>query len=361
MEEEVEESELIVRGNRAASTIKTYESKIKKVISLLQIHFAEGVHPDGSLILPITLEAAKKLTSHVFKHADGKNKSVSEISNVISSIKYHHEVKGVPMVDEVNRFFKQYTKGYKRKVAEARENGEMPLMEGKLPLTFQGYRLLCERSLDDADDVSVVLYGHLYTILCWNLIARSTSVAHLRYDHITWKDDAMYIHLPRHKGDQEGSQSYPKAIYANPKNPEMCPVLALAIHFLCSYSPQGILNIDLMFSLFSHTPAFRQRNDLVQRARSRGKIQLFPRENPEATDKGRAAPAGLRHQIVRNSLLSKGCGDVPHWDPKCPSNRRHLPPRGLVPWDGSKPLHPCHQRKRPTCRENWCRPRSDVG
>jgi hypothetical protein len=96
MEEEVEESELIVRGNRAASTIKQYQSKIKSIIAVLKTHHPDGVQPDDTLVLPMTITSAKKMSSHIFKHADGTPKSVSEISNYFSAVKYGHEIKWTP-------------------------------------------------------------------------------------------------------------------------------------------------------------------------------------------------------------------------------------------------------------------------
>lgn len=79
-----------------------------------------------------------------------------------------------------------------------------------------------------------MIFAHLYVTLCWNLMSRSISVSSLKYQHITWQNDALIISIPKHKGDQEGAHVYGKHVYANPTNPAVCPILALGIYVLCN-------------------------------------------------------------------------------------------------------------------------------
>ena len=46
--------------------------------------------------------------------------------------------------------------------------------------------------------------------------------------NVSWKQDAMVITTPMHKGNQEGNNCYPKHVYANPVNPAICPILSMA-------------------------------------------------------------------------------------------------------------------------------------
>ena len=39
----------------------------------------------------------------------------------------------------------------------------------------------------------------------------------------------MVITTPKHKGDQEGDNCYPKHVYANPVKPATCPILSMAL------------------------------------------------------------------------------------------------------------------------------------
>jgi hypothetical protein len=70
---------------------------------------------------------------------------------------------------------------------------------------------------------------HLFTLLSWNLVARSVSVAKLLFHHLSWRDDALIVNLPKHMGDEEGANAMERHVFANPLRPEICPILALAI------------------------------------------------------------------------------------------------------------------------------------
>jgi hypothetical protein len=48
-------------------------------------------------------------------------------------------------------------------------------------------------------------------------------------EHVGWEADSLLITTPKHKGDQEGVKCFSRHLYANPLNPAICPVLALAI------------------------------------------------------------------------------------------------------------------------------------
>jgi hypothetical protein len=51
----------------------------------------------------------------------------------------------------------------------------------------------------------------------------------LMMEHVSWEGDALLVTVPKHKGDQEGSNSFARHLYANTTDPVICPVLALAV------------------------------------------------------------------------------------------------------------------------------------
>lgn len=56
------------------------------------------------------------------------------------------------------------------------------------------------------------------------------------YDHISWTEDCMTVVFPTHKVDREGRDAAPKHVFANPINPEVRPILSLAIYiFTCGF------------------------------------------------------------------------------------------------------------------------------
>lgn len=108
----------------------------------------------------------------------------------------------------------------------------MAIYEGKRPISAKGFMLLASFALRSTNNRTGSVYPHAFTILCWNLFARSCNVGSLMLQHISWENDSLKIVLPKHKGDQEGARIYPKHVYANPLRPEVCPVLALGIYVL---------------------------------------------------------------------------------------------------------------------------------
>ncbi len=129
------------------------------------------------------------------------------------------KIRSIAQPENAKSVTKQITQGYKRKVGQAKQDGEMDANEGRVPFTLKAFILLCTLALCVVCQFSVMHYCHLYLIMCWNLMARSCSVANLKYDHISWGQDLLKIILPIHKGDEIGARSYPKHVYANPLNP----------------------------------------------------------------------------------------------------------------------------------------------
>jgi hypothetical protein len=64
-----------------------------------------------------------------------------------------------------------------------KQSGELPVNDGKRPFTLNAYKYITFQSLKREVDFGLNIFGHLFFILCWNFIARCTSVASLMYDH----------------------------------------------------------------------------------------------------------------------------------------------------------------------------------
>jgi hypothetical protein len=86
--------------------------------------------------------------------------------------------------------------------------------------------------IKSADSIQNV-FGHLFWVLSWNILARSINTASISLRHLDWNGDALQVFICQAKNDQEGDKSeFPKNVYANPVMPEICPILALGIYFL---------------------------------------------------------------------------------------------------------------------------------
>ncbi len=131
---------------------------------------------------------------------------------------------------DINTELKMFLRGYKRFIQDRKQAGAHPVVEGKRHLSFVGYVTLAKYAIKQQESRDSSMFAHTFLVLCWNLFARSHSVATLMLQHLSWENDSLVVILPKHKGDQEGSRVYPKHVYANPILPEICPILSLAIY-----------------------------------------------------------------------------------------------------------------------------------
>lgn len=111
-----------------------------------------------------------------------------------------------------------------------KNDAEMSTIEGKQAITFSAYRFLADKAMRQTGDFRLAIFAWIFLVLAWNLIARCISVSSLMLEHITWEEDSMVVIFPTHKGDKEGKNCTPKHVYANPKDPVICPIFALAVY-----------------------------------------------------------------------------------------------------------------------------------
>ena len=68
-------------------------------------------------------------------------------------------------------------------------------------------------------------------------MSRTSMISLILLSHLSWTNDSLTIIVPTHKGDKDGSRaakSDPRHVYANPRNPKICPILSLEIYLLCT-------------------------------------------------------------------------------------------------------------------------------
>ena len=118
-------------------------------------------------------------------------------------------------------------KGAQRKRAQEKVEGLVPIEEGKAAIPGYLYLALAEAMIRSGEEV----FCHAFAVCSWVLMSRVSNVAELRGAHFSWENDSLIISIIRHKADQEGERTDPKHCYANPMNPNVCVVTALAIFF----------------------------------------------------------------------------------------------------------------------------------
>ena len=134
--------------------------------------------------------------------------------------------RGADNLKKVTDFCKAFYKGFQKDIAQRKLDGKMKTKEGKNAATFQQYEMIARMALFAAASFPLV---HVFVVLCWNLMCRSHSAAVLMYAHISTGADCLTFVLPKQKNDVEGEKGFAKHVYANPFNPTLCPVFALAL------------------------------------------------------------------------------------------------------------------------------------
>lgn len=207
----------IVSGQISLSTRRIYKGKYKHFRKFVQQHYI--THYNESLdevnfgMLLNATSIFEAFFGHISKFRDGNDEIVNPVkyhafeyvSGYKSAIKfYFYNVEKVELGKEVVKFMEEFIGGYKRKIAALKLSGDMEMIEGKQPLSFDGYQFFAKKAFYESADFSIGTFAHVFIVLCWNLMARCVSVSSLMYDHISWSGDAMTVRFPAHKGDQEG-------------------------------------------------------------------------------------------------------------------------------------------------------------
>ena len=233
-------STAIIGKRLQPNTVKQYKGKIAILAKYLQLNYSTHV-VDGVIVLPLPIHVLLSFLGHISikSNRDGvyaipkKNLSYQHVNGFHSAIKYLYGMREVPMEAQVVKKLGEYLAGYKREVAQLKERGEMPMGEGKAPMSGCGYEFLASTALKQSQDFTLVLLCHTFLLFAWNLMARAVTVSAIIYDHITWEEDALVIRIGRIKNDQDAKNMHPRHVYANPLNPTICPVLSLALLVFC--------------------------------------------------------------------------------------------------------------------------------
>jgi len=240
----------IVKKRIVAKTRAGYNSTFLMIEKLCKERVPDSTDEQGKLVLPMPKQVWVDFLGIVLEEkADKSVKTDSTIQGYISAIKNEHKERHLPHVTkEIDEYISEFMQGYKRLVQEKRDVGIMKNREGKLPITFLTYTELSKTSLFAASERTVFSsFLHLFLVMCWNLYARSASVANLHFHHLSWSNDALVIKMSKHKGDQTGENIPPKHVYANRYKPAICPILALALHvFAITFRPEN-KNKEMLF------------------------------------------------------------------------------------------------------------------
>ncbi|OWZ02720.1 hypothetical protein PHMEG_00025674 [Phytophthora megakarya] len=236
------------------TTRKTYSSKLNRLSEWLSLHYPDCVsREDERSKIKLPLEKSVVLEffgsiCFVAAELDKLDVNTGDLGVPLSS----SCVKGYrsALVDlykneqrilnpDTDRELNILLEGYDKLINDLRKRGLMKISEGKQYLKSSGYSLLASTLMKSRPEKSgqtwaTTTFSWAYFVLMWNLMSRSESVENIMLQHLDWVEDSLVIEEQGHKGDQTGADKYWKHIYANPYDPHICPILALAV-LLFSY------------------------------------------------------------------------------------------------------------------------------
>ena len=137
-----------------------------------------------------------------------------------------YRMSGETMPKEFKIDLTNFMSEMKRMVASQKAESGESLDEGNKLMSYEVYKKLCELLFEGEGDAYA--FTHVFLKLEWNLVTWSDKCLAMNVNHFQWKNDSLVFYFAKTKGDQSGEKSGdPWHVYSNPKNPELCPILAL--------------------------------------------------------------------------------------------------------------------------------------
>jgi len=244
----------VIGRHLSESARKNYFSSIKQMrLKMTDEEKAEYLNSEGMLIKRLHCDIATRILHEcqIWETVDGDDpnaaprmKTQNTAVNYSSSMKFWHKesnrVRDIAVVPDpiiishdLLAHLSSYTTGRRRMTADDRANGDESEFEGKFPIDMSEFRVLAKSALASGVRPKDARIYHAYLVLCWNLIARSSTVGDLLWNNISWKGDCITVLYEKGKTNQEGMNKVPWHVYANPNDPLICPVLALGLK-LCT-------------------------------------------------------------------------------------------------------------------------------
>lgn len=211
-----------IRGN----TAKDYKNKIKILSKWITVRMGSSVAdhlipgdpplPKVPMNLNMAMSFFGELSDrrpdihpifgkiHKKTRANNGHPSASTLAGFKSAVVWWHQESGTVVDPELNRQLDMLIKGYKKRVGDWKQTGEMSALEGKCPLSFAGYQLLASEFIALAPDTShsgnhrtsssgmastwsMGPFAWSFLLLQWNTIARSVSIGMIMLAHLSWK------------------------------------------------------------------------------------------------------------------------------------------------------------------------------
>ena len=157
-------SEEIIQKSTRPATKRKYE--------LLSMKFEDWVsnkHPgyseDGKLARPVTTDIFIEYLGFVSQKKDGNGDvipdgwhSVNHVGSIRSAVVDLYKRKRWAFSTETEILTKRFMQGYRRQIADMKERGDLPMREGKAPLSTAGLYYIANKALLSTEDLGMSVF-----------------------------------------------------------------------------------------------------------------------------------------------------------------------------------------------------------
>ena len=222
-----------MRRELSARTVALYESYLRRMRTWFESQPGkEHLVADGTIVgSSVTAIDVCDFLSATY---DLQSISFTTFAGVTSAIKALLRAQKVEVTSQFQASIKAFLTGVKKDIADQRQAGTRRATVGKQPIGFDAYAEMARAFMQQSSGVNCkrFSFAHVYLVLTWNLTCRTDNTAKINLRHLAWHQDCLIITLPKSKTDQTGAKAtHEKHVFANPLNPAVCPILALAIYW----------------------------------------------------------------------------------------------------------------------------------
>jgi hypothetical protein len=157
------------------------------------------------------------------KSDDGKMYSFTHMRKMHDAILFGARTKKKVLSSSYYSEMDSFLASFKKETADARRKGNVDEKSAD-PICYTLFRLILIWAVEKGN-----MFVWVWTILQWNLMARSISIDPLALHNISISEDHFVMKHDSTKTDKEGDKTHNKAVYCNPLDPVVCIGVSLGI------------------------------------------------------------------------------------------------------------------------------------
>jgi hypothetical protein len=150
----------IMNGRKCTNTKKQYQSRIEHFTKWVETKHPTCLNEHMSVNLSVINKAIMNEFGHICKK---KEKRGAYLEPVVFHAFQHvsgykcaiHSDMEVNITEDTLKMFKQFLEGYVRTIAQLKQDGVMALIEGKQPMSFNGFKFLAAKALEQKTDLNL--------------------------------------------------------------------------------------------------------------------------------------------------------------------------------------------------------------